>query len=90
MPRNEKLLRIGDLVVAVKEIREVEEGYPELLHARPGDVGQVVHIGDLAAGPTVMFAHADGRATAVDCVEGLEVVRWGEWDATVRREVALG
>lgn len=65
----EKQLRIGDLVVATREIRELDE-MCDTVHARPGDMGVVVALIDDGF-PTVRFSK-----TVTDCViEELELMR---------------
>jgi hypothetical protein len=78
------LLRAGDMVIAVRTIRVIEDGYPECILAKPGELGQVVHLGDLSW-PTIRFESGVG-----DCVPGDEVVRWSAHDMSVQREVARG
>jgi hypothetical protein len=82
--RADLALRVGDMVIAVRTIGENEEGYEPRILAKPGDVGQVVGLGDLSW-PTIRFSSG-----VTDCVPDSEVVRWSAHDYTVSRAVARG
>lgn len=77
-----KLLRIGDLVVALCAIRELDE-YVDILHAAPGDVGVIVGLSDCSC-PTVRFER-EGRSTVTDCYHEGEVTLLRAVDMTVRK-----
>lgn len=59
----EKRLRIGDLVVASCDIRELDDRV-DILHARAGDMGVVIGLEDPTF-PTVRF-----EKSATDCAPG--------------------
>lgn len=74
----EKQLRIGDLVIALREIREIDD-LVDVVHARPGDMGMVVGL-ENSCFPTVQFGES-----ATDCHLQREIALLRDVDITVRK-----
>lgn len=79
------LLRIGDLVVALREIKQpvtvTAPGRPSRTFARPGDMGTVVGLGTWGM-PTIRW-HSGKRVSVTDCEQDVEFVMLRAHDVTV-------
>lgn len=72
-------LRIGDLVVAVREISEEGIDGKKLLHARPGMMGEVIQLNQ-GHWPTVRW-----ESTVCDCIPTYEIEPIFGFDLTYGR-----